>query len=239
MKVFFIRHGQTLCNVNKTLYIDNTESITEEGIKQATLAGKYLKQFGKFDLVISSPATRCIQTAKVINKEINYKNEIVLNNLIKEFQRNITPTIQKNIDNKTSKFNKLVNEYLTISNPFDKFDFIEKNGDTILISQGYESTIDFTKKHKKFINQLKKLNKKCILVVGHGGTLIGLTKIITNQQINLANHDILISSPEYRNNCTPAMTNKFDYSNTSITAWYIKDNKINLIIPPNTLHLNV
>jgi len=69
MKVFFVRHGQTQANVEQRPYKDIKEPLTEKGILQAKKAGEYLKQFGKFDLVISSPATRSIQTAENIMKE--------------------------------------------------------------------------------------------------------------------------------------------------------------------------
>jgi len=66
MKVFFVRHGQTLTNIEKCYYKDIKEPLTDKGILQAKKAGEYLKQFGEFDLVISSPATRSIQTAENI-----------------------------------------------------------------------------------------------------------------------------------------------------------------------------
>ena len=82
MKVFFVRHGETPANFEKRPYKDITEPLTEKGIIQAKKAGQYLKTFGKFDLVISSPATRSIQTAENIMKEIGYTKKIKIDELI-------------------------------------------------------------------------------------------------------------------------------------------------------------
>jgi broad specificity phosphatase PhoE len=86
MKIFFVRYGQTLANLEKKSYNTNDElnSITDRGIQQAIHTGKYLKTFDKFDLIISSPLLRCIQTAEIISKEINYKKDIIKNELISE-----------------------------------------------------------------------------------------------------------------------------------------------------------
>jgi len=73
MKIFFVRHAQTQANIDNLNYTldDTLHPITERGKKQATYTGKYLKDsFGKFDLVISSPRLRCIQTAKLIRNWI-------------------------------------------------------------------------------------------------------------------------------------------------------------------------
>jgi len=86
MKIFFVRHAQTRNNANKSYpsLDDNENYITEIGEDQATRIGKYLKKFGKFDLIISSPRLRAIQTAELIAKQINYNKNIIINNLIAE-----------------------------------------------------------------------------------------------------------------------------------------------------------
>ncbi len=133
MKVFFVRHGETLNNVEKTSYIDGTEPITQNGVSQAILAGKYLKQFGKFDLVISSPATRSLLTASHICKEINYNKKIKTNDLLFE-------SIQKNLINKSKEeikeyvnnnlflhptYSKIYDEMKTTTNPFKIIELCE------------------------------------------------------------------------------------------------------------------
>ena len=59
--------------------------LTDKGKKQAKLTGHYLYDiFGKFDQVYSSPATRCVQTGNIINKQIKYKNKLIIDNLLVE-----------------------------------------------------------------------------------------------------------------------------------------------------------
>ena len=175
MKVFFIRHGETQTNVENKSYIDGTEPITQKGVSQAILAGKYLKQFGKFDLVISSPATRCKLTAENICKEINYTKKIKTNDLLYEsISKNLINMSQEEIKEYVitkyyshSTYNKIYHEYMTTTDPFKRIELYES-------SEGYYNSVVLgndtdnasIKKLKKFLSEIKKLNKKCILVVG-------------------------------------------------------------------------
>ena len=86
MKIYFVRHGQTQANIENVYYTldDSIHPLTKRGEKQATHTGKYLDKIEKFDLIISSSKLRCIQTAKLISKEIGYKDDIIINKLITE-----------------------------------------------------------------------------------------------------------------------------------------------------------
>ena len=79
-RIIFVRHGQSTQNkayTDNKSYDKNSVKLTDEGKKQAMITGKYLyKVFGKFDKVYSSPATRCIETANIIMKEINHKKKL-------------------------------------------------------------------------------------------------------------------------------------------------------------------
>ena len=58
MKIFFVRHAVTQNNIDHVPYTHNEHPITEHGKQQAKETGKYLKKFGKFDLIIASPRFR-------------------------------------------------------------------------------------------------------------------------------------------------------------------------------------
>jgi broad specificity phosphatase PhoE len=193
MKVFFVRHGQTLNNVERRPYANINEPLTENGIQQSILAGKYLKTFNyKFDLVISSPATQCIQTAENIIKEIGYNKKIKIDNLILEQIYKNTAGLSSDEYKKfiekaytdNSELIKKINEIKKITDPFKRLELLQnnlKNIDKIMnLSSGEEPFSKQMSKHKKFLNELKKLDKKCILVVGHGGTINYIQRIITN-----------------------------------------------------------
>jgi broad specificity phosphatase PhoE len=247
MKVFFVRHGQTQANVELRSYKEYTEPITELGRIQATLAGKYLKTFGEFDLVISSPATRCIQTAENICKEINYTKSIIT----KE-SNNISPKLilekiyekyagmsnkdgdkmTKDILNKNDKLQNLM-KHKDESNQFKRIDLLNDVYKILCKIKEIDTPNKIRNNHIKFLNQLKKLNKKCILVVCHGGTVRDMTNIITNT-FHDPKPNISIIPIEYKDS---GNSYELHLHNTSIMGCYIKNNKITLVIPPNTLHL--
>ena len=66
--IYFVRHGQTVNNVNHIFY-DQTDGpwLTEEGIRQAEIIANELKD-EKFDICYCSPRNRTIQTLEYIKK---------------------------------------------------------------------------------------------------------------------------------------------------------------------------
>jgi broad specificity phosphatase PhoE len=90
IKIIFIRHGESTENIaDKTgkIYDPNNIILTTKGEEQAKKTGEYLsKIFGNnFDHIISSPAKRCVQTANIIIKQINFnKSKIIIDDLIME-----------------------------------------------------------------------------------------------------------------------------------------------------------
>jgi hypothetical protein len=107
-------------------------------------------------------------------KEINYNKKIKIDNLILEelftnyagLSRNEINEI-KAIENNNIELIKLRKKYSVITDPFERLEYFKQNGDNILkLTSEEESMSKQFKKHKKFLNKLKKLNKKCVLVVG-------------------------------------------------------------------------
>jgi len=168
-------------------------------------------------------------------KEIDYNKKIKIDNLILEelftnyagLSRNEINEI-KAIENNNIELIKLRKKYSVITDPFERLEYFKQNGDNILkLTSGEESMSKQFKKHKKFLNKLKKLNKKCVLVVGHGGTINYMTRIITNTYFDLVN-PIDIIDRKTREKCVPS---SFDVNNTSIMGCLIKNNKTTLVIP--------
>lgn len=82
MEIIFVRHGETTWNVEGRLQGQTNESkLTSKGIEQAEEIANKLENFN-YDVIISSPYERTIETAKIINK--NNEKEIILEDLIKE-----------------------------------------------------------------------------------------------------------------------------------------------------------
>jgi len=76
MKIYVVRHGETVENANNCLVGRINSSLTIEGINQAKEVAKLFEN-KKIDLIVSSPLDRCKQTAKVIS---NNKIPIELSN---------------------------------------------------------------------------------------------------------------------------------------------------------------
>lgn len=76
MKIYFIRHGKTLWNVEER-YIGRTDlSLCEDGVIQ--LRKKWCGSPVKFDYLYSSPMKRCVETAEIIFPEAFFKTEASL-----------------------------------------------------------------------------------------------------------------------------------------------------------------
>ena len=144
MKVYFVRHGQTDANVA----MGNGQSIQEldaplnvAGQEQAAAAAEQLKDV-KFDIVISSPLKRALQTAEIINKY--HGLPITLEDSVRE--RNAGQNVNFGVWN-------------------DLFDF-DKNIQPV----DGESLHDFLDRTQGYFGKLKsEYPDKTVLVVSHGG----------------------------------------------------------------------
>lgn len=71
MKLYVVRHGETVENSNNCLCGRINCRLTEKGIEQAKEVAKYFED-KTIDVIVSSPLERCVQTAEIIaNGKIN------------------------------------------------------------------------------------------------------------------------------------------------------------------------
>ena len=66
MKLYVVRHGETIENANNCLVGRINSSLTEKGIEQAKKVKEYFKD-KTIDLIVSSPLDRCKQTSEIIS----------------------------------------------------------------------------------------------------------------------------------------------------------------------------
>jgi probable phosphoglycerate mutase len=67
--IYFVRHGQTVWNVENKICGATDSPLTELGIKQAVETGEKMKAMGiKADKILSSPLSRAKDTAEQISK---------------------------------------------------------------------------------------------------------------------------------------------------------------------------
>ena len=158
IKVFLIRHGEALHNINFKLYgkdaffqKENLDApLTNTGISQAKTLGNTWLYKNNIDLIVVSPLTRTLQTATNIFPENNIP--MIALDSIKEYpQGKHTPNIRKN-----------KNELKLLWKNID-FDLIEKNDSFI----GKEETEEqLNKRVEDFKNYIRSINKN-IAIVSH------------------------------------------------------------------------
>ena len=84
VKVFLIRHGQTLWNKEGRYQGNKDIGLTEVGVEQARLTAEYLSDVN-FSSIYSSPLKRAMNTANIINKINKGKNlNIIVREKLKE-----------------------------------------------------------------------------------------------------------------------------------------------------------
>jgi phosphohistidine phosphatase len=74
MNLYLMQHG--IANPKE---IDIDESLSDEGVKKVITSAKALKKLNiSFDAIICSPKKRSFQTAKIIAKEFNFKEDKII-----------------------------------------------------------------------------------------------------------------------------------------------------------------
>ncbi|MBU2513858.1 histidine phosphatase family protein [bacterium] len=83
MKIYFVRHGESIAN---TIWVFSNRGykhgLTEKGINQVNSCGESL-QLQRFDALISSPLKRAVETAEILSKylDIPYSIDKSLNEI--------------------------------------------------------------------------------------------------------------------------------------------------------------
>lgn len=158
-RFYIIRHGETYANVAK-IYADESD-LTENGINQANdIAEKIFQNINKlnFKTIISSPISRAIHTAQIINQKLNLPTVI------------ISELREGEIGELEGK------PYLCV----DHQSWVTKWMKDEFIANGVESFTDCQSRVK--IGLAKALEYKNPLIVAHGGTFFQMTKILNMSQ---------------------------------------------------------
>lgn len=243
VQIIFVRHGQSTENVASTkgfAYDSNNIILTTEGEEQAIKTGKYLfTTFGKFDHVISSPITRCVQTSNLIIEQINFDvSKIVTDDLIMEIGGQSHPfdglskKERDKIKNADTQFCKIEKDMARTTNPYIKYNLekkivkhISKNsGIKPNIYNAHDNLLNFMDRLK---NIIKENNYEKILVVSHGGILSLMQKIICG--VN-PEKTIYLSEKKY--------TSEDELlGNCACLYLGLENDKFILVAPANTNHL--
>ena len=82
--LYFVRHGESELNVAQVYAGQIDTPLTDHGREQAQLAGEGARNL-QFDLIVSSPLSRALETAQIIAVAVGYpKDKIVINDTLME-----------------------------------------------------------------------------------------------------------------------------------------------------------
>ena len=79
MIICLVRHGQTNWNINTLLQGRSDIPLNDYGKKQAQDVGAFLQKHDQnWDVILSSPLTRAIETAEIIKAKLDLKSKIII-----------------------------------------------------------------------------------------------------------------------------------------------------------------
>ena len=201
MEIYFVRHGQTIWNVEKRFQGLSDSPLTELGITQAKLLGKKLKDI-KFDKFYSTSLKRAYDTANYIKGNRKQKVEI--------FDDFVEISMGDMEGIKQEDFKKLYPEQ--VKNFF--FNQLEYDPSSF----GGESFLEVRERVIRGLNKFIELNKNYerVLVVSHGATLKTLLHYISGKDISTLSDEAIPKNTSYT--IVKYQNGKFeitDFSNTS------------------------
>ena len=182
MEIYFVRHGQTVWNVEKRFQGLSDSPLTELGITQAKLLGEKLKDI-KFNKFYSTSLKRAYDTANYIKGNRKQKVEI--------FDDFVEISMGDMEGIKQEDFKKLYPEQ--VKNFF--FNQLEYNPSSF----GGESFLEVRERVIRGLNKFIELNKNYerVLVVSHGATLKTLLHYISGKDISTLSNEAIPKNTSY------------------------------------------
>lgn len=182
MEIYFVRHGQTIWNVEKRFQGLSDSPLTELGITQAKLLGEKLKDI-KFDKFYSTSLKRAYDTANYIKGNRKQKVEI-FDDFVEISMGNMEGIKQED-------FKKLYPEQ--VKNFF--FNQLEYDPSSF----GGESFLEVRERVIRGLNKFIELNKNYerVLVVSHGATLKTLLHYISGKDISTLSDEAIPKNTSY------------------------------------------
>ena len=215
-EIYLIRHGETFYNQQgRPAGSEVNVPLTPLGKQQTLKTGQYLRDYRltePFDMIYSSPMIKTLETANIIADVIDYKNDIIQDELLLEKRQGKMINITKNgkLYRDIKKFKKQLYTKDPIANKLNEDDIYQKIEDKFKL--GKETDIELSKRCQLFIDKLMTLEHGKILIVSHCSFLTCLLRTIFK-----------VPDIHYGDNC--------------FISYMIYDNGFKLITSPNTEHL--
>lgn len=182
MEIYFVRHGQTVWNVEKRFQGLSDSPLTDLGITQAKLLGEKLKDIN-FDKFYSTSLKRANDTANYIKGKREQEVEI--------FDDFIEISMGDMEGMQHEEFKKLYPKQVK------NFFFNQLEYDPTLYHG--ESFIELRERVIKGLNKFVELNRKYerVLVVSHGATLKTLLHYISGKNISTLSDEAIPKNTSY------------------------------------------
>ena len=230
--IYVVRHGETnesKKNIDDQLmsYPLNTE-LNDDGKIQAKKTGEYLKNRNKINIIISSSALRCKQTAEIIANEIGYNvkdiisEDKLLDVEINDKYKNLSKKQFKDLkstDENVKNYLKYIEKTSSIKNPIELNEFMISK--SVKDNKIYETAELISTRVNNFIGNLKNLKLENILIISHNDTIKWLTKYLTNNVGYDNFHGKLVNNNSY----------------CGITYFINRDNQFYLLSAQSNAHL--
>lgn len=166
MRLYCIRHGQSVGNVQKLYFQPSDEALSELGVHQANIVAKRLQKV-QIDEIITSDYTRAQQTGEIINKKLKKKISH-------------TPLLRERTGNSLLKDlpwdNPAVQEYFQKLKTAKDMNFKEHDEETV------QELFD---RAAQFLDFVSKRDASHIAVVTHGIFLNTLAQLVTIGKENI------------------------------------------------------
>jgi 2,3-bisphosphoglycerate-dependent phosphoglycerate mutase len=174
MKILFIRHGESVDDIEDRYGGSADFDLTERGKAQVSESAKKISSLDeKFEIILSSPLKRASQTAEIISKELGVEVEIF--EYLKE--RNLNGVLTGLVRSEAKiKYPEVVEthnrwEYVDGSERTEDFNTRVKNAIRYLLVMDYNSVVAVT--HGLFLKTFfKEIMKVNIKKVGDGGFVL-------------------------------------------------------------------
>jgi broad specificity phosphatase PhoE len=158
MKVLFVRHGESQDDVEDRYGGWSDFDLTDKGKEQIAESAEEIKKLSEnFQLILTSPLKRALQSAEVIGQKLNLQIRVfeyvkernkygILSGMVKSDAKSKYPDLVADLDN---------NKYVI----------------------GSERHEDILERAKKSLELLEKIKLNSVIVVTHGNFLIALFEI--------------------------------------------------------------
>lgn len=173
MNLYIMRHGTTVWNEKGIIQGRSKNRLSLTGVSEVQEQAKKFTQT-KFDIIISSPLMRTMQTANIMNKFHNVK--IIKDERLIEIDKGI--------------FERRLKKSLT-----EEEKILHRKRDK---SCGMESGKEVFARSKDFVNYLKTLNFDNVLVVTHQGNATMIENIILHGNFDFENLQLTFKNAEIK-----------------------------------------